>query len=219
MVEQKSDIPEVIDRVRVREIAGVFRARDALDATVSALLAAGFDRGDIDIMANIHTVRRRLGGVYAPAEDLADIPATPRRAFVAREDLSGPLATVAGLLAYVGATAAAFGVVASGGSLALALAAAAAGGAGGGGIGALVARYVGREHAKQLEAELAAGGIVLWVRVRSPEREEQARQILRSHGATAVRVHEIELEKRADDLPLSALRPDPWLGDEPLGRP
>jgi hypothetical protein len=64
---------------------------------------------------------------------------------------------------------------------------------------------------------MAAGGLVLWVRVRSPEREEQAQQILREHGAQAVRVHEIEIDKRFEDTPLSSLVLDPWLGSEPLG--
>jgi hypothetical protein len=39
------------------------------------------------------------------------------------------------------------------------------------------------------------------------------------HGGEAVHVHEIELAKRTEGLPLASLRPDPWLGDEPLGRP
>jgi hypothetical protein len=60
---------------------------------------------------------------------------------------------------------------------------------------------------------MAAGGLVLWVRVRSPEREEKAQQILLSHGAEAVRVHEIDIEKRLEDLPLSSL-----LNETPLGR-
>jgi hypothetical protein len=42
---------------------------------------------------------------------------------------------------------------------------------------------------------------------------------LRRHGAKAVRVHEIEIDKRTEDLPLAGLRPDPWLGNERLGEP
>ena len=43
--------------------------------------------------------------------------------------------------------------------------------------------------------------------------------LLERNGGHAVRVHEIEIEKRTEDLPLSSLRPDPWLGSEPLGHP
>jgi hypothetical protein len=60
-------------------------------------------------------------------------------------------------------------------------------------------------------------GIVLWVRVRAPEREEMAQKILSEHGARAIRVHEIEIDKTVEDIPLSRLRPDPWLGSERLG--
>jgi hypothetical protein len=66
---------------------------------------------------------------------------------------------------------------------------------------------------------MAARGIILWVRLRSPEREEKAQQILRNHGGRAIRTHEIEIDKRPQDLPLSKLRPDPWLGSERLGQP
>jgi hypothetical protein len=55
------------------------------------------------------------------------------------------------------------------------------------------------------------------VRVRSPDLEERAQRILRERGGQAIRVHEIEIDKRLEDLPLSNLRPDPWLGGERLG--
>jgi hypothetical protein len=209
----------VIERTRVREVAGVFRSQGRLDAAVDALLLAGFDRADIDLMASIEAVREKLGDVYAPMEELADVPDVPRQAFIAREDVTLPLAGTAGILTYFGATAAALGVVASGGALPLAVAAALAGGAVAGGTGALIARLIGQERAKELEAQMAAGGLILWVRVRSPEQEAKAQQILKDHGAEAVRVHEIEIDKRLEDLPLSSLRPDPWLDSEPLGHP
>ncbi|WP_247895262.1 hypothetical protein [Azospirillum brasilense] len=128
-------------------------------------------------------------------------------------------ALVAGVLSYVSALAAALGGVASGGALALALAAAAASGTAEGGVGALISRVLGAERARELEALMAVGGLVLWVRVRTPEQEGKAERILREHGAEAVRVHEIEIDKRLRDLPLASLRPDPWLSDEPLARP
>jgi len=70
-----------------------------------------------------------------------------------------------------------------------------------------------------IERSLAARGIIMWIRVHSDEQESQAREILIAHGANAVRVHEIEIAKTPEDLPLSSIRPDPWLGSERLGRP
>jgi hypothetical protein len=209
---------DVIERVKVREVACVFHTRKSLDDAVDALLLAGFDRADIDLMADAETVRQKLGGIYIDAKELADVPQAPRAAFVSREEATAGVALVAGLLSYVGAAAAAFSVVASGGALALAVAAAALGGAAGGGAGTLIARSLGPRQAGEIEAQMIAGGLVLWVRVRSPEQEATAQEILRRHRGDAVRVHEIDIEKRLEDLPLSSLRPDPWLGDETLAQ-
>jgi hypothetical protein len=41
----------------------------------------------------------------------------------------------------------------------------------------------------------------------------------RKAPSEAVHVHEIELAKTPEDLPLQSLRADPWLGDERLGQP
>jgi uroporphyrinogen-III synthase len=57
------------------------------------------------------------------------------------------------------------------------------------------------------------------VRVHSSEQEAEAQEILMRHGGEAVHVHEIELAKRPEDLPLHSLRADPWLSDERLGQP
>ena len=98
-------------------------------------------------------------------------------------------------------------------------AAAVVGAAAAGGVGVLIARALARRHAGELKAQVAVSDLVLCARVRSPEDEKKAQEILLGHGAEAVRSHEIEIEKRLEDLPLHSLRADPWLGDEPLARP
>jgi hypothetical protein len=82
-----------------------------------------------------------------------------------------------------------------------------------------VRRRLQRERTMGLDKLSEANGLLIWVRARSPEKEAQAREILVRHGGQAVHVHEIELPKRLEDLPLHSLRPDPWLGDERLGQP
>ncbi len=79
MMRPPSDI--VLDQARVREVAGVFRSRGALEGTGHALLLAGFDRSDIDVIAPPDEIRRKLGpeADVIPAEDLADVPFVPRR--------------------------------------------------------------------------------------------------------------------------------------------
>jgi hypothetical protein len=207
---------KIVERTTVHEVAGVFRAATSMQQAVDALLLAGFDRADIDLMADVETIRQKLGSMFVPAEEIADIPGAPRKAYVAREDVAIPVAGAAGILFYVGATAMALSVVASGGTLAAAVAAAALGGAFGGGIGALGARFIGREQARKLELQLMAGGLVVWVRARTPEQEERAADILKGHGADGVRVHDITIDRHLEDVPLASVRPDPWLSNEPL---
>lgn len=207
---------DVLERRVIREVAAVFHREEILEDAIQALLLAGFDRGDIDIMGDIETVRRRLGALYVPPEEIADVPGAPRRAYIARDDIATATAGVAGMLFYLGAATAAMTVVASGGSLALVAAAAAAAGTVGAGIGAAAIHLLGKKQAEELELQLMAGGIVVWVRVRYPEKEAQAQEILARFGGEAIRVHEIEIDKRLADLPLSKFKPDPWLGGEPL---
>jgi hypothetical protein len=211
-----ADEDDVLESRVVREVAAVFRREEILEDAIQALLHAGFDRADIDIMGDVETVWQRLGALYVPPEEIADVPGAPRRAYIARDDIATATAGVAGMLFYVGAATAAMTVVASGGSLALVAAAAAAAGAVGAGIGASAIHLLGRKQAEQLEHQMMSGGIVLWVRSRDPEREAQAQEILARFGGEAIRVHEIEIDKRLEDLPLANLKPDPWLGGEPL---
>ena len=49
---------KILQQVKVREVAGVFRSRDVLDTAVSALLSAGFDRADVDIIVADRLTRR-----------------------------------------------------------------------------------------------------------------------------------------------------------------
>jgi hypothetical protein len=212
---------QAIERARVREVAAIFHSRGELDAAVDALLLAGFDRADIDILADLDEVQKALGPVHVAAEELADIGRVPRQPFLAPEDITGSTAVVMGVFASFGAGAATFAVVSSGGGTMAAVAGALVAAAITGSIAALlnIRRLVGQERAKALQAHMAARGLVLWVRVRSPEREDEAREILCAHGGRAIRVHEVEIEKRPEEIPLSSLRPDPWLGSERLGQP
>lgn len=60
--------PSALEGVKVREVAGVFRAREEIDKAVDALLLAGFDQSDIDLMATADAVKETRGGIYLSAE-------------------------------------------------------------------------------------------------------------------------------------------------------
>jgi hypothetical protein len=205
-MEQSDDA--VVERVTVREAAGIFRSREALEKAIDALQLAGFNRSSLAIMARTDVVREKLADVYAPVRRSHPKPSAASRAFMLSGEATGPLSGVAGLLAFIGATTAAASVVASGGALAIAAVAASAGGMFAGGLGAWFAAALGDREAARLEEQLAAEGIVLWVRLRSPDRDAIAQEVLSQNGAEDVRVLDVAVEKRLEDIPLSSLLSD-----------
>jgi hypothetical protein len=211
---------DILDRIPSREVTGVFHSRKTLEAAVQDLLIAGLDRADIDVSASLDELQRRLNYKSIPAADIADNPAAARRSFVGEDDVVNTDAVVGSIAGCVAAIALAFYLVSRGTApLAVGLFSVLSGLVIGGAALLLVRRRLRRERALGLEKLSEAQGLLIWVRVRFPEKEAEAQEILMRHGGEAVHVHEIELAKRPEDLPLHSLRVDPWLGDERLGRP
>jgi hypothetical protein len=211
---------DILDRVPSREVTGVFHSRKTLEAAVQDLLVAGIDRADIDVSASLDELQRSLNYKSIPAADIADIPAAARRSFVGEDDVINTDAVVGSIAGCVAAIALAFYLVSRGTApLAVGLFSVLIGVVIGRAALLLVRRRFRRERALGLEKLSEAQGLLIWVRVRSPEKEDEAQEILVRHGGQAVHPHEIELAKRPEDLPLHSLRVNPWLGDERLGRP
>jgi hypothetical protein len=211
---------DILDRMHTREVTGVFHSREALVAAARNLLVAGVDRADIDVSAPLDELQKRIDYKSIPAADLADMPTTARQPFVDEDD-SLTTEVIAGSAAgSVAALAMAFYLVNQRmGSVGVVILSLLCGAIVGGIVLTRVRRRLQRERTMGLDKLSEANGLLIWVRVRSPEKEAQAREILVRHGGQAVHVHEIELAKRLEDLPLHSLRPDPWLGDERLGQP
>lgn len=208
----KSDI---LEAVRVREVVGLVKSRDVLDRLVDELTNAGFDRADIDLMASRTTIMRELKVYYNDPIAAAEVSDAPRRDLIKTDDKVSTTALVFGTLVTIGTLGAALPIVASGGALAAVAAAALAGGATGAGLaGILRTRLLSSGDGVDLEDELRLGGIVVLVRVRNPEAEAKAQQIMRRHGVEKIHVHEVELKKTLADIPLSSINPDPWLGED-----
>ena len=217
MLESSEDI---LDRMRTREVTGVFHSRKALIDAAEELLVAGIDRADIDVSASVDELDRRLNYQSIPAADLADMPITPRQAFMGIDDVLTTDAVVGSLAGCIGAVAMAYFLIIRGmAPLSVGIVSVLTGLVVGGVAVLAVRRRLQRERVRGLEKLAEAYGLLIWVRVQSPEKEAEAQEILARHGAEAVHVHEIELAKTPEDLPLHSLRVDPWLGDEPLGRP
>jgi hypothetical protein len=173
----------------VREAVGVFTDTASLEAAVDDLQIAGFDRAHLSLAATRRTIEQRLGHLYERMTEAEDDPDVPRIAFVDIDSRTeGKGAAIAGL-GYLGAMAAAGAVIASGGTAAIAALSAAAAGGVGVGAGTALGRYVDRFHTRNLEAQLARGGVLLWALTPTPESEARACEILRGHGAADVHVH------------------------------
>jgi hypothetical protein len=211
---------DILERTRAREVTGVFHSKKALELAAQDLLMAGVDRGDIDVNASSDELGRRLNYQAIPPADLADLPTVPRQPFVGGDDLIGAEVVAGSVTGCAVAVVVAALLVAWGlsplliGIVALLCGVAAAG------IAVFrVRRRLLRERFLGLDKIAEWNGLVIWVRVRAPEMEAAAQEILVRHGAEAVHIHEIDLAKTTEDLPLHTLRPDPWLGPEGLGRP
>jgi hypothetical protein len=217
MLESSEDI---LDRMRTREVTGVFHSRKALIDAAEELLVAGTDRADIDVSASVDELDRRLNYQAIPAADLADMPITPRQSFVGIDDVLSAEAVTGSIAGCIAAIAVAAILVARGAEPLYAGIFSILSGLIVGGIAvARVRQRLNRERTLGLEKQSEWQGLLIWVRVRSPEKEAEAQEILMRHGGEAVHIHEIELTRDSDDLPLHSLRPDPWLGDERLRQP
>ena len=211
---------EILDKVRTREVTGVFYSRKALIDAAEDLLVAGFDRSEIDVSASRDELERRLNYSAIASADLADIPTAPRQPLVGEDDVVISDAVVGSVVGCAAALAMAFFlVVRNFGAISVGILSVLSGLLIGGAAMLWQRRRLQRERALGLENLAEAQGFLMWVRVRSPEQEAQAQEILVRHGGKAVHVHEIELATRSEDIPLHSLRVDPWLGDERLGRP
>jgi len=174
----EKDSDTVLERARVREVAGIFHARDALDAAAHELLLAGFDRADVDVVASLDQIRERIGPFYVAPEELADVPRTPRRPLIDRGDIGVFKVVVAGTLGAIAAGATLFLMMmqsgAGNGEIAVAATLVGIVTAGAGFL--LASRIFGGDEAQGLDALMAKRGLILWARARSPEQEASPRR-------------------------------------------
>src|SRR6202165_2777715 len=111
MIESSEDI---LDRMRTREVTGVFHSRKALIDAAEDLLVAGIDRADIDVSASVDELDRRLNYQAIPAADLADMPITPRQSFMGVDDVLSAEAVAGSIAGCIAAIALAAILVARG---------------------------------------------------------------------------------------------------------
>jgi len=162
----------------VREAVAVFDDPDQLENAMSDLQSNGIDRSNLSLLAH----RSLAGRLPARSQDVADDPATPRESAVTDTDIRQGRVLGTSLAAAIAALAAAGFTVATGGVAAATVAAAAAAG-GVGAVGALLGRGIGGDQEAFLDAQLARGGVLLWVRTPDADAERRTLGVLRRHSA------------------------------------
>jgi hypothetical protein len=174
---------------RIREAVAVFDNSERLERAISELQSHGVDRADLSFVAHQALTGRR----YDDMHRLADDPAAPREAVVSDTDLRQGRVLGTGLAATVAAlTAAGFTVITGGAGAAAIAAVAAAGGVGG--VSTLVGRKLAEDEESFLDAQLARGGVILWVRIQDADAERLVLEVLRRHSPD-VHLHDWPVEE------------------------
>jgi hypothetical protein len=179
----------------IREAVACFHDEARFLAAIDDLLGNGFDRAELSLLAGENSVIEKLGHGYRRVAEFEDDASVPRAAYVSTESIGDAEGGVIGVLVYIGATAAAGAILASGGTLAGAFLAAAMAGGAGGAMGVALARLIGRHHAEHLHRQIDAGGLLLWVHIRDAEHESRARDILARHGAADLHFHDLVADR------------------------
>ncbi len=153
----------------VREAVASFPDREHFRRAVSALRAAGFDPGDLSVLAS-HDSLAAADQAIGARPDAMPAGLSDEIKYIA------PL-TVAGI------------VLLSGGPIAGVVAALVAAGLGGAALKELFDDYTAPRHSREFAAALEAGAALLWVRCEDPDRELTATRLLEEAGGRHVHIH------------------------------
>jgi hypothetical protein len=180
MPEHYIDVPEAV---------GVFDSWATLQAAMYDLLIAGFSRFDISMLASEDAVREKLGRQFWTSRELEDDPAAPRTAFVSEEAIGELAGGIWGGFVFLGSAIAMTALLTPAATVAASIAAAVIGGAPGAVVGGLIARRIGKHHEDYYLQQIERGGVLLWVRCATPEKERLAREIMSGHSGRDVHIH------------------------------
>jgi hypothetical protein len=203
-------------RYAAREVVGVFPTAEALEAAIEQLGIVGVDRAAISVLGVDAQRSGHVDAIYRSAKAISDDPLARQAAFISHaSQVEGGAAAIAFPLT-IGGFAAAWVVAAAGGALVIAIGATVVGGALGAGLGALLYHAVARQHAAKIQAQLASGGLILWVSTPDQAAEDRALAVLARCSGASVHAHMIDRQWGVADVPLHDLQPDPFLEHETL---
>lgn len=146
---------------RPREVAGLFAARDTFQSAIDDLLGAGFARTDLSVLSSHESI------------DAAGAPGTPWRE---------ALTALVGEIKYEVPLVASGAVALIGGPVATLLAGVVGAATAGVAAKELLDQVTATPHTDDFARALAAGGVILWVRVAGDDAERRASAILKAAG-------------------------------------
>lgn len=169
----------------VREAVGVFMSPDALhDAVVE--LDLHFPRHAISVLGSKKDIEEKFGSTTVPPVIAEMAQDTPLQAPVRDEEKTIGTAAFIGVSTYVGAMAVALAAGAV--TVPATIAAAIIGGSSGAAISTILAKIFGDNYNKDIEEQIAKGGLLLWVQTLDHQQEELASNIMSKHGARHVKI-------------------------------
>jgi hypothetical protein len=180
-----------MEQSTIREAVAVFDDAEKLESAVSELQSKGTDRSELSFLSHASPGGRLPGDLGRAADD----PTMPRDPIVSDTDLRQGRVLGTGLAATIAASAAAGFTVATGGVAAATIVAAVAAG----GVGAastLFGRKLADDQTSFLDAQLARGGALLWVRTRDAASERNVLDVLRRYS-DLVYLHDLPAEAAA----------------------
>ena len=172
-----------------REVVGLFTSVEDLQAAIRDLEGTAFPRQDISVMGTRGDLERTFGSKTVTPDLAMDNADTPRQAPARPEEQTIGVAAMVGGTAYVGAMAMALAAGAV--TFPAIVGAAVLGGVGGGTVGAILSKVLGNRYNRHIEEQLEKGGLLLWVRTPTPEREDLAKQLMIARGGYDVHVQDI----------------------------
>ena len=185
-----------MDIATIREAVALFDEPERLEQAVSELCSHGFDHADLSLLAPEALGERPI----ASARQLARDPSTPRTDPATDTDMRQGRVLATSMAATIAGFAAAGVTVASGGVLAAVIAAGVLAAGGAGAVGTMFGRKIDQDAAGSLDAQLARGGVLLWVHVPDAPHERTAVEILRRYS-TQVDVHEYPADPHLQGQP------------------
>jgi len=171
------------------EAVGTFDDVLQLQEAVKELETVGFGRHEISVLGSEVTRREAFGQEQLRPDQLEDNPNTPRSPLVSTEEVAVARGVLIGVGILLGAYTSIYlvgGLDAAGNrELLTVLVGAIIGGV----LGSALSTWLVREYAAFFRKQSRNGGVLLWVKVSTHDKEMKAREILEKRGAHHIHLH------------------------------